>query len=200
MRRIEDIFSLNDGRSIPRTVFRGTDLDLRSFDLPIFEPDGSYKVLELETPEGKDQTIHYSLLGTICQELCPSPDRQKRVRAALREAVKNAYQHGNKKDSSKKIVIAYRNSPELSDIVVGDQGGIINPQFVPFVLAHRYRSDCPQGFYQFAVGVTQPAENAGVGTYTMHLVCDEVKYHRNKYGGLSVQLIIKKANDSPASL
>ena len=51
-------------------------------------------------------------------------------------------------------------------------------------------------FYQFS-GTKQPYENAGVGTFVIHMVSDEVNYFRNSNGGLSIQMIIKKDKNQP---
>ncbi len=185
---IDDIFSLNNPNSITRRRFEEDRLDLRDYSLPTFEPDESYKTIEFEVPEGEDHAVHFSQLGAICQQICPNPRNQKLLRGAVREAFKNAYQHGNKKDPTKKIFVSYRKDDDKCEVVIGDQGGIINPQLIPFVLSQRAREDPVQSFYQFACNAKHHPENSGLGTFILHLSCEDVRYYRNAYGGLSVHL------------
>ncbi len=74
-------------------------------------------------------------------------------------------------------------------MVVSDQGGQLHGEFIPFVLLHRQGVDKPVSFYTFAPNIKQRPENGGIGTFVIHSVCDQVHYFKNRYNGLSVQLI-----------
>lgn len=53
------------------------------------------------------------------------------IRLALEEALVNAHKHGNKGDSTKKIVISYRVDPQRVVVRVRDEGAGFNPQALP---------------------------------------------------------------------
>ena len=187
---IDDIVSLLDPRSLIRSVFRGK-ISLVDYTLPEFSADDSYASLEIQIRKGEDTLDHQAKIAQICKE-GRHTGKQERFHAGVYEAVRNAYQHGNRKDALKKITLHYRSVEDTFEVVVGDQGGEINADFIPFILLHRYKQlGQPLNFYQFS-GTKQPYENAGVGTFVIHVVSDEVNYFRNSNGGLSVQMIIKK--------
>jgi len=187
---IEDIVSLVDPNSLIRSAFKDTFV-LADYPLPEFSLNENYASLDLQILEGEDVLNH---LGKIT-ELCKNgrhTGKQERFHAGVNEAVRNAYQHGNKKDPHKKVTVSYRATDELFEVVVSDEGGEINANFIPFILLHRYNQlSMPSNFYEFS-STTQPYENAGIGTFVIHMVSDEVNYFRNKANGLSVQMIIRK--------
>ena len=73
---------------------------------------------------------------------------------------------------------------------MGDEGGLIHPDFFPFVLRFRDSNNYPKNrnFYDFSGRVQKAPENGGVGTIAMHFAFDKVRYYRNTLGGLSVYL------------
>src|SRR5687768_12175029 len=53
------------------------------------------------------------------------------VDMAVREAVTNAVVHGNKLDDTKEVELTLRNTPEVFEISVHDQGSGFNPNDIP---------------------------------------------------------------------
>ena len=187
---IDDIVSLLDPKSLIRSAFKGR-INLGDNPLPTFSPDRSYTTLEINIAKKEDTLNYAGKIAKICEE-GRHTGKQERFHAGVNEAFRNAYQHGNKKDPYKKVTISYRATEENFEVVVSDQGGEINADFIPFILLHRYKQlGQPLDFYQFS-GTKKPSENSGVGTFVIHVVSDEVNYFRNSDGGLSVQMIIKK--------
>lgn len=190
MRSIEDIVSLVDSRSLIRSAFKGK-LTLSEHVLPEFKADENYSSLDIHIVKGEDTLDYQGKIAEICKN-ARATGKHERLHAGVNEAVRNAYQHGNKKDPKKKVIVSYRTVDDNFEAVVSDQGGEINADFVPFILLHRFKQlGQPLSFYQFS-GTSQPYENAGIGTYVIHMVADEVNYLRNSSGGLSVQMIVRK--------
>jgi len=189
---LEDVVSLVNPGSLARRPFR-SEIYLPDCGLPTFVPDREeYHFTDLHIKQGEGVMNYSRKLQDICKG-GEHTGKQDKFYSAVYEAVRNAHQHGNKKDPSKKIGIAYKTTPDSFEVIVSDYGGRINANFIPFVLLHRQGlSRQVISFYQFAPSVRQLPENSGIGTYTMHMVCDEVNYYKNRNGGLSVQLIVRK--------
>ena len=60
-----------------------------------------------------------------------SQDEVFAVHLAVEEAFVNAVKHGNKLDSSKKVIIEYSVTPKMVEICVTDEGKGFNPAAVP---------------------------------------------------------------------
>lgn len=109
------------------------------------------------------------------------------------EAVKNAYEHGNREDSTKEIFFAKSYEKGKAEFLVGDQGGEIRGNFVPFVLLFRQKGherflmDVPD-FYRFSGRLYAPQGHSGVGTKTMNIGFDDIEYFVGSNGGLLVYL------------
>jgi len=109
------------------------------------------------------------------------------------EAIKNAYEHGNKKDVNKKIFFAKALSNKKIEFLVGDEGGKINGNFFPYVLLFRqkgydkYYSTAPD-FYKFLEELYSPLGHTGVGIRNMNVCFEEVNYFKRENGGLLVHL------------
>jgi len=58
-------------------------------------------------------------------------DHRFAVRLALEEALVNAMKHGNRMDPARRVVLAYRLSPERVEIRVRDEGAGFDPGMVP---------------------------------------------------------------------
>lgn len=86
-------------------------------------------VQEVEIDNDLEQAYEH-IVQPILQDLVRlnySEDQQFAIRLALEEAVSNAYHHGNKRDTTKKIAAKYEVTKERVMICVADQG----PGFVP---------------------------------------------------------------------
>lgn len=60
-----------------------------------------------------------------------TPDNIFAIKLALEEALTNAVKHGNRNDSSKRIVVRYRITPHSVVIMVRDEGAGFCPRKVP---------------------------------------------------------------------
>lgn len=191
---IDDIFSITDSFSLARSSFP-EQVDLRKHDLFCFNPSKDYHHEVLCIPEGKGVIDYIGVLKDICKSFSGvSVNLSGKWLSALYEAVRNAHQHGNNFDPAKKIDIFYLDEPNRGELVVADEGGILNGNFIPFILYNRMRPKEALSFYNFAPNATQCDENSGIGTFTIHYSADEVRYFKNEKGGLSVQMIFFKPN------
>jgi anti-sigma regulatory factor (Ser/Thr protein kinase) len=186
---IDDIFALENKKSITRQRFQ-EKINLRHYDLSEFNPEG-YEVEVFYIKKGQDTLDYRARIAEICSE-GKHTGKHEKFDSGVAEACRNAYQHGNGKDPEKAVTIAYKSTEEDFEVIVSDEGGVLHPDFIPFVLAHRQGLAQPYSFYRFALSGKKLDENAGIGTYVMHAVSDEVSYLTNDKGGLSVKMVISK--------
>jgi len=99
------------------------------------------------------------------------------VDMAVREAVTNAVLHGNKLDSAKLVEIKLRNTPELFEIIVHDEGSGFNPNDVPDPTKEE-----------------NLLKTSGRGIFFMRNFMDEVDWSINPNGGTRVRMIKKLKN------
>lgn len=99
-------------------------------------------------------------------------EEQYRISLAVRECLINAYQHGNKSDTSKKINLAIEYQQNRLVFVVTDQGEGFALESVP---------DPRQDERLLA--------DSGRGIFLMRTFMDEVKVARAEHGGTQVTLI-----------
>ena len=192
----QDIFDAACIDSLVRKIFRERgELDLQHFSIPTYKIRQDYTVVECQI----DQKTHGKDIRRTIEPIIDKAESMgysHNLFTAVYEAVLNAYQHGNKMDPNKKVTIAYKIGREKADIVVMDEGGVLDPEFVPFVLHHREGQHTTRflDFYKFT-GREKPEGNNGTGTSFMHTYVDTVSYFKSPAGGLVVQLT-KKAPTS----
>jgi len=186
-----DLFNLEDPKSVARkiiTLERPIDLRLileRRVKIPeeyekrelSFDDGNGLKIFDLI----RDDLVKFSKAGY-----------PENLQTPVFEAILNAYQHGNQRDPNKKITFAYDIGDIALNILVEDEGGFIDPVFVPFILRHRERDVRKKfiNFYEFS-GREKPKENNGTGTSFMHAYMDEVNYYLGERG-MIVHLIHNK--------
>src|SRR3989344_8299460 len=188
-----DIFDVDNLDSVVREHFRrqGT-VDLRTFDVPTYEIKPSYTVLEVNL--STDRKEYAREIRSVIEPIGREAENQgynPNFFTALYEAVLNAHQHGNKLDPTKKVTLTYKIAADTLEISVIDQGGILNADFIPFVLRHkegRHRERMLD-FYEFTNTPT-PGTNNGTGTSFMHTYVDKVQYFKSAEGGLVVHLTV----------
>lgn len=191
--KLDDILSLENDSSLVRIKFKG-EIDLADYNLVPFVPNDKYTSKDFFIPKNEDTLDFRAEITEICRQ-GKFTGKHEKFDGAVYEAFRNAYQHGNHKDPKKKVTLSYRTTPENFEVVVSDQGGKINGDFIPFVLMHRQgHLQTPYSFYKFARNAKQKPENSGIGTYILHMVSDEVNYFTNPDHGLSVQLVIRKSS------
>jgi len=93
---------------------------------------------------------------------------------AVREAVTNAVIHGNKLDDTKEVEIALRNTPEVFEISVHDQGSGFNPNNIPDPTTDE-----------------NILKTSGRGIFFMRNFMDEVDWSADPEGGTWVRMIKK---------
>ena len=98
---------------------------------------------------------------------------------AVREAVTNAIQHGNKLDLGKKVEVCYKMSPERLAVSVRDQGGGFEADKIPNPLE--------------GDNLLKPS---GRGIFYMRTFMDEVNFRNLATGGMEVYMVkMLKATD-----
>ncbi|HEY8186325.1 MAG TPA: ATP-binding protein [Pyrinomonadaceae bacterium] len=96
------------------------------------------------------------------------------VDMAVREAVTNAVIHGNKLDVAKAVEVKLRNTPEVIEISVHDQGSGFNPNEIPDPTKEE-----------------NILKTSGRGIFFMRNFMDEVDWSADPKGGTSVRMIKK---------
>lgn len=93
---------------------------------------------------------------------------------AVREAVTNAVIHGNKLDNAKEIGLKLRNTPEVFEISVHDQGSGFDPNEVPDPTKDE-----------------NILKTSGRGVFFMRNFMDQVDWSADPEGGTRVRMIKK---------
>ncbi len=93
---------------------------------------------------------------------------------AVREAVTNAVIHGNKLDDTKEVGLTLRNTPEVFEISVHDQGSGFNPNEIPDPTSDE-----------------NLLKTSGRGIFFMRNFMDEVAWSADPKGGTRVRMIKK---------
>ena len=179
-----ELLNLDERTSVLRSAF-SKEINLASIDiLPVKIPSDfqDYSFYPSSDTNLRDNSLQFG------SELRDNGYSRKLL-SGLHEAVRNAYQHGNRKDNSKKIILAKKIDEEHASFFVGDEGGIINQDFLPYILRFR-QSNLPiiSSFYRFSSKPRAYPENEGLGMSVMHLVFDSVQFFRNEHNGLLVLL------------
>ncbi|MBI2662612.1 ATP-binding protein [Candidatus Woesearchaeota archaeon] len=195
----QDIFDMGNIDSLVRRILREKgSIDLNEFDIPTYEIKDNYTSKEFNF--SSDRKVYAkevrNAIGSVVEE-AEAQGYNANFFTALYEAVLNAHQHGNKLDTSKTVTLAYKIANDTLEIAVIDQGGKLDPEFIPYVLKHKQNKDLLQkqfiDFYQFTNRV-KPNTNNGTGTSFMHTYVDNVQYFKSTQGGLVVHLTILNKN------
>jgi len=130
-----DLFNLEDPNSIIRKIINGeeeiilAEIAQRKVSIPI-----GYELKELHLKSGNGKEIN-SLINEEIKKF-KEAGYPENIYTPIYEAILNAYQHGNKRDPNKKIIFAHKIGETSLDIIVEDEGGVIEGVFVPFILKH----------------------------------------------------------------
>ena|SRR3989338_315957 len=184
-----DLMSLDDLESLARQPFAGPDaINLAEVNMPPMSVSDVYSTIDISIRTGSVEEMKKVVDGL--GENMGLDLKKLRLYAPLYEALLNAFQHGNKRDSARPIRLHYARMPEQIELLVEDNGGILNPNFIPFVL--RQRQHIPGqnnvNFYEFC-GVEKPDTNLGTGTFFIHAGSDEVTYHKSGNNGLIIRMV-----------
>ncbi len=195
-----DLFNPNENPYLNSWLYGDeSEIDLRKFDLATFKVKEKNSLNVVKGMEINHQT---SRLKQICDKICDKinqenclkvrMDRFNPVYIALFETLKNAYEHGNKKDSDKEIVVSANVDLPFLEIAVIDDGGRLHKDFISFVFNNRdfIKSGKYRNFYINAQKA-KAMGNCGVGISFAHMYTDDLKYSKAENGGLAVILTKK---------
>jgi serine/threonine-protein kinase RsbW len=98
-----------------------------------------------------------------------------KVDMAVREAVTNAVVHGNKLDDAKVVEVKLRNTPEVFEISVHDEGTGFNPNDIPDPTKDE-----------------NLLKTSGRGIFFMRNFMDEVDWSADPNGGTNVRMIKRR--------
>lgn len=192
-----ELFNLNAVDSLIRQVIsKDETVNLRDFNFPIYEYPKNANIAEHHITDQKTSGKQIrKILEPIFQEA-----EQKGYNSNLftsgYEAILNAYQHGNKKDPSKKIKTGHLITNNEFIFTVEDEGGVLKSDFLPYILEHRLRTDLEKrfvNFYKFT-NTEAPNTNLGTGTSFIHVYPDFVNYYKGSNSGLVVEIHKKNKN------
>ena len=176
-----DLFNLENPDSIVRKIIDKGEINLaeiaqRKVSIPI-----GYEVKELNIKTGDSKEINSLINGEI--KKFKESGYPENIYTPLYEAILNAYQHGNKRNPDKKVIFAYKINDLSLDILIEDEGGVIDSVFIPFILKHREKDVKRKflDFYEFA-DREKPTTNNGTGTSFIHAYMDEVNYYLGERG------------------
>jgi len=187
-----DLFNLEEDDSLIRLKTKREGLvKLADFpEIPTYKIPEGYTVKKYNLPSenyaGQLRDITGKISSIVEKKGCSS-----NFFSALYEATLNAHQHGNKLDPNKKITLAYCIKPRKIRVAVIDEGGVFEPDFLPFIINLRTKGNYKtsfQNYYNFSK-TEKPITNNGTGTAFMHAYVDDVSYLKSEEGGLVVHLI-----------
>lgn len=193
MIKSEGLLDFGEKSSLIRSLFN-QDFDLQGFNFPEIQIPRGFKSLSfIPGKNGIDLLDQVDRLKSFLKKNNISDTKYKRIVPGIIEAIKNAYEHGNLKDNSKKIYWHQKISPERDlEVFVGDEGGKVNGNLFSYALSLKGKSnsqiDSSPDFYSFQGGIYAPFGHSGVGTKVMNRSFERVKYFKNKDGGLTVYL------------
>jgi hypothetical protein len=200
MERDNELMNLKSEYSLVRGVFKGEvnfdgHLDLNNS--PAIDVSVPEDFEDMSFVPNKGLKLP-SVIERISKDLLESGADEAYLRKTIPgvgEAIKNAYEHGNNRKRDKKITLARAISEGNLEFVVGDEGGIIDSTFFPYILVFR---ECNRGedsfyrdvddFYKFKKELFAPEGHSGVGTRVMNICFEGVHYYKKKGGGLLVHL------------
>ncbi|MFZ5955455.1 MAG: ATP-binding protein [Nanoarchaeota archaeon] len=192
MKYICDLFDIGNKHSIIRKKMLEQDLRLSELDVETYKIPSDYTIENFSFDAATYEREIRTAIEPVVR-IAEDSGYKNNLFTALYEGVLNAFQHGNNKDSSKKVILAYKIGENQAEFSIIDEGENINPEFVSYVawirgggLSRDFRN-----FYSFAE-LDKPKTNNGTGTIFMHNYVDSLKYFKSEKGGLVVHLVKKK--------
>lgn len=187
----EDILNFVNDKSLVREKAKKEGLvKLLDFpEVPTFEIPKSYIIKEYNFPSENYANPIRNATGKI-SNIAEKKGCGGNFFTALYEAALNAHQHGKKCDPNKTVKFAYSIKENKIRTAVIDQGGILEPDFLPFLTNLRLTGDYKNKFhnyYDFSK-TNKSSINNGTGTSFMHAYIDDVAYLKSPEGGLVVHL------------
>lgn len=94
------------------------------------------------------------------------------IAISVSEAVTNAVEHGNKNDSSKKVIISLKADSSRVEVTVEDEGGGFNPNILPSPIDDE-----------------NLLKQQGRGVFILKSLMDEVYFSRGSKKGVKVKMV-----------
>ena len=195
---MDNLFNTENLAKISKEIFDiESFFDLRSLNIDTFDIPSDYQLQDFIIVNQKN---YPKLIRAVAEDIshkaedigCPP-----QVFTAIYESILNAYQHGNRKDPNKNIKIGRKLTKNSLEVCIVDEGGVIQSEFVPFIMAH-YAGNYKNGFldyYQFTNNKKND-NNQGKGTFFIFSYVDEVRYFKSPSGGLGIYLKKEFQSDS----
>ncbi|HNZ52168.1 MAG TPA: hypothetical protein PKO02_02310 [Candidatus Pacearchaeota archaeon] len=188
-----ELFDISNLNSLVRAEFN-KEINLKDYDTGFFRTPKNFKDFSFIPKKGLNLS---RIIDTLEDDLTKKGADYfylSQTIPGICEAIKNAYEHGNLEDNNKNIFLLRNFSKGNIEYVVGDEGGTINGNFIPYIFLIRENKkenslDSAKDFYSFCGKNYAPKGHSGVGTKTMHKCFNQVKYFKNEQGGLMVNLI-----------
>jgi anti-sigma regulatory factor (Ser/Thr protein kinase) len=188
----DDLFDVDNLNSVLRQIIKKKRvIDIKNYNVLTYSIPEDYMVKSVcFDSEGYDEEIRDAIRPIV--HATEEKGCSETLFTALYEAVLNAYQHGNKREINKKVTIAHKVNNDSVEVAVVDEGGVIDSDFIPFVIRHREGRHEKHflDYYDFS-GKERPPRNNGTGTSFMHTYVDDISYFKSKQGGLVVHLTKK---------
>jgi len=123
------------------------------------------------TPEDVDKAG--DMLELLIASIGYSPEEEVKLGTTLREAIGNAFEHGNRKDPARTIYIRYLRSTERLAIVVTDEGpGFDTTNFLA-------RADEVSALEHTRSRRDTEARPGGLGVFIMRQTCDDIRFNES---------------------
>jgi len=190
----KDIFNIIKKQSLLRWALSNECLILRDTNLPrvTVPPRYSTRVLLPRRSKSPIERKITDMIDPLARKFSHINGDYLGLNAALYEAMLNAYQHGNREDDSKEIILSSEITDKKAEFFVSDNGGELDPVLGLFVLNKRLRKgNIAKGFYEFArdFSTRKPkGDNKGRGTHILHSYFDSVHYYRSENDGLIIHM------------
>ena len=186
-----ELFDIGSVDSLVRQIFRErkpvrlNETDVSSYEvregyeIRVFQFDASREIYKDQVKKAADEVVEEAIKQGYPNNL----------RTAIYEAILNAHQHGNECNPNKRVTVYFK-LDDKAEFSVIDQGGLLDPELIAYVINHRNGGD-EQGFLSFYDFTgTEPKTKHNQGTFLMHTYVDEVKYFKSIEGGLVVHLTV----------
>ena len=197
MQRELELMNLKSEKSLVRHIFDESSekriIDLSTASISEVDIPSNFNDKSFFPKQSLDLNSVSEILSIDLKKLGANSDYIKKTIPGVCEAIKNAYEHGNLENGSKKITFAQLLSNKKVEFLVGDEGLTINSSFLPYVLLMRQKDvgkfyENVPNFYSFCGDLFAPKGHSGIGTKTMNLCFNKVHYYRKKDEGLLVHL------------
>lgn len=177
----DDMFSFKDGLGRERTkdsIKLNKYLNLKELKIP---QNFQQRKIKLSS----EQNIYKQEIKKISSGVMTYAQKigsfNHTFQTAIYEAISNAWQHGNRLDSSKNLILAKFATPNSLEVIISDEAEELPKDFQPFIETVKKSEGGFIDWYNFSDNAIRcEGRNYGTGTSFMHMYSDEVKYFKSK--------------------